>query len=653
MRSLRSASRSRRRLALHGTSRVRSRPGFALGMALLFTLAIGALATSAIVLSSNATLIAKATDRQSELKYAAEAALQIGKSRLNYDPSALPDSGEVEIMNNQPVYAADGTTLPNVTVNVWIGPTGSTTGQFGRFASVVAQAVDNRGSGFVRRLELDQESFAKFAYFTNSETCCGGLTIYFNNGDELWGPVYSNDIIHILSGGATFHSNVSTAKTISGIPYGTFLQGYTQNAPKITMPSTSNLASLTAYAGLAGYAFTPPTSGDETTVRQRIEFVATDITGEGDSLAINDGFFRVYTAKSGQTAWLRGDASAESTNCGDWHQVTPGGPLLFFPVAVHNSANTWFKTLLIAGGMSSTNANTEYKASATTVMNHAGARCFLGGDPHLVAVARTTSIVDPATGSNYTTAAIQKGGSDTTFTPVDQYGSWSLYSNAPDAAVLAARIHDAKYLFPLYRGYNTNVKGVVTFAGTIGVSGTLRGRETLYSKGGTIVLLDDQRDAYDPSLGTCNDILGLLADNNIVVADNAINTPQQFTGGSSYKSFDDSQDMYIQAVVMALNTSFTVQNYNSGPTNALNCTGSSDGRGCLYVTGGLIQSNRGPVGLSSGQGYVKQYTYDRCAAVKPPPYFPTTGRFQDNRYFELDPVGFDVVSLFQSLTPGS
>jgi hypothetical protein len=624
--------------------RLQNRSGFALGVALMFALAIGALATSAIFLSSDATLMAKAVDRQSEMKYAAEAALQIGKSRLNYDPSALPDSGETEIMTNQPVYAADGTTLPNVTVNVWIGPTGSTTGQFGRFASVVAQAQDNRGSGFVRRLELDQESFAKYAYWTNSETCCGGLTIYFNNNDQLWGPVFTNDVINIASGGATFHSSVTTAKTISGVNYGTFLQGYTQHATPISLPSTAKLSSLTGYAGLAGYAFTPPTNGDETTVRQRIEFVATDITGGGDSLAIQDGFFRIYTAKSGQTAWLRGDASAESTNCGDWHQVTPGGPLLFFPVAVHNSANTWFKTLLIAGGMSSTAANTEYKASATTVMGHANARCFLGGDPHLVAVARTT-------GLGYTTAAIQQGGSDTTFTPTDQYGAWSLYSNSPNAAVAAKRV-DAKYLYPLYRGYNLNVKGVVTFAGTIGVSGTLRGRETLYSKGGTIVILDDQRDADDPALGTCADILGLLADNNIVVADNAINTPQQFTGGSTYKSFDDSQDLYIQAVIMALNTSFTVQNYTTGPTNALTCAGSSDGRGCLYVTGGLIQEDRGPVGLSSGQGYIKQYSYDRCAAVNPPPYFPTTGQFLDNRYFEIDPVGFDVVQLFNSLTPG-
>jgi hypothetical protein len=37
--------------------------------------------------------------------------------------------------------------------------------------------------------------------------------------------------------------------------------------------------------------------------------------------------------------------------------------------------------------------------------------------------------------------------------------------------------------------------------------------------------------------------------------------------------------------------------------------------------------------------------------VKPPPYFPLTGRFLDNRYYEIDPVRFDVASLYASLTP--
>lgn len=48
---------------------------------------------------------------------------------------------------------------------------------------------------------------------------------------------------------------------------------------------------------------------------------------------------------------------------------------------------------------------------------------------------------------------------------------------------------------------------------------------------------------------------------------------------------------------------------------------------------------------------MKRYSYDRCAIVTPPPYFPTTGRLQDNRYYELNPVGFSAATLYKSITP--
>jgi hypothetical protein len=47
------------------------------------------------------------------------------------------------------------------------------------------------------------------------------------------------------------------------------------------------------------------------------------------------------------------------------------------------------------------------------------------------------------------------------------------------------------------------------------------------------------------------------------------------------------------------------------------------------------------------------YTYDRCAVRNPPPYFPTTGRFIDNRYLELDPVGFNPGTYFRTLIPNT
>jgi hypothetical protein len=70
------------------------------------------------------------------------------------------------------------------------------------------------------------------------------------------------------------------------------------------------------------------------------------------------------------------------------------------------------------------------------------------------------------------------------------------------------------------------------------------------------------------------------------------------------------------------------------------------------LLGGLIQYARGPVGLTNGAGFGKQYTYDRCANLRPPPYFPTTGRYLDNRYMEVDPVTFDIGTLMARLTPG-
>ena len=58
------------------------------------------------------------------------------------------------------------------------------------------------------------------------------------------------------------------------------------------------------------------------------------------------------------------------------------------------------------------------------------------------------------------------------------------------------------------------------------------------------------------------------------------------------------------------------------------------------------------MGTTAGTGYVKAYSYDQCAFQTPPPYFPTTGRFFRNRYYEIDPVGFSVAGLFAALTPG-
>jgi hypothetical protein len=657
----RSRSNVRNQISLSVTRGLRARRGVALFVALFFVAGVGALALSAIYLTATSTLLGKTYDKEDDLKYAVEAVLAMGKADVNYNPSALPLTGYDTLMLNASIKTADGSTVPGLTVTLYGGPTGSTSGQFGRFSSLVAVAKDLNGTGFVRRLELSQESFAKYAYWTNSE----GSGISFGGGDQIWGPVWSNDTIDILSSGASFHDAVGTAGIITGAGNGTFSKGYAIKQKPIALPSTSSLSTLSSLATLGGLNITGKTTGSETGLEQRIEFIPIDMLGTHDSTADNDGFFRVYQldhTTSADIDWLRGDwpeswgtaaTSDEMYECGDWHPVVGSTDQKFFPLSAHyhpNSNWTWFDTLMAknSGTVNSTSLNaakTEATSSVQTLMQHSGARCYLGGDPHLVAVARTNAL-------GYSDDKIHKGGDDTTFTPTDPHGHWVQYSATPLTQITTVRPNDAKYLFPLYRGYNTGTKGVIYVGGTVGVSGTVRGSVTLYSPY-TVVILDDIQYVTDPAKGLCVDILGIVAGNNVVVADNAINTPQNIksSGSKLVKSLDDTQDLTIQSVIMALNTSFGVENYGAGPAGYMSCDANSDGRGCLRLTGGVIQKTRGAVGTSAGYGYTKRYTYDRCAVINPPPYFPTTGRYGENRYYELDPVKFDPAKTFQQLTP--
>jgi hypothetical protein len=639
---------------------------------LVFVIAMAALAMSSIFMASNSNLLAKSYDKERDLKFAAEAALAMGKSRVNADPSILvlrANQLDTTIMFQQAIVGADNKPIPDIKVSVYVGPTGSMSGQAGRFSSIVAEARDSRGNGFIRRLELTQESFAKFAYWSNDESN-GSTIIYFNNNDELWGPVWSNDEINIGSGRAIFHDEVGTAKTVQGASYGTFIKGKLEKQKKIDLPSTTTLSKLATIASSSGWNIDAQRSAstNEASVLDRIEFLAVNLnlpTGSPDSTDSNEGFFRVFSATSDKV--LRGDWTGTTLSsakmCGDFHWAPRDSKgnidQKFYPASVHSQ--TWFRDQIQDGfidknGWSSskalTEANKEKALNLSQILDNAGARCYLGGDPHLAATERSTTIKDANTGIKYTTAQVQIGGTDTTFTPVGLNGSWKKYATAAPDSVKKYRPWDAGYLYPIDRGFNTNAKGVIYADGNVGLSGVVNGRITLYAKG-SIILLDDVRYANDPVKGVCQDILGVISDKDIVLANNALNTPPAVTGGSNpkYFSLDDTKDFYFQGIMMALGSSFRAEDYDSGPTDANDCVGVDNGRGCIYLAGGIIQLARGPVGTSNGTGFSKQYSYDHCAVVNPPPYFPTTGRFQDNRYVELDPAGFVDTTYFRSLSP--
>lgn len=149
--------------------------------------------------------------------------------------------------------------------------------------------------------------------------------------------------------------------------------------------------------------------------------------------------------------------------------------------------------------------------------------------------------------------------------------------------------------------------GVLYIEGTVTLRGELDGRLTIAASN-DIRIWDDityrgsDEDGPPPD---CDDMLGMVAGDDIIVLDN---TPNR-------------DDCIIHGHMMALDQ-FTAQYYNSGYP-----------RGDLIVRGGIVQRYRGPVGtgIVSGDqvyimtGYAKDYAYDWRLRETPPPGYLLTG----------------------------
>jgi cytoskeletal protein CcmA (bactofilin family) len=587
--------------------------GIALVVVLLVVLAVAAIIAGAAMLGSNTSLIQKHQARLSTLETVADAGIEEVRSRINGDKTQYPDTGYRVVEAGATVYAADGSVIPNVKRWLYVGPSGVTTGQYGVFGSVVSVAKDAQGNQVVRRGEVFQESFSKYAYFTTIEGA-----IVFANGDQIQGPVHSNDNITINSSGATFFGSVTTAKTIIGKSYGTFKQGYKENVPIIPMPSTADLGKLKAQAITGNTSIAGSTAGNAGQATTRIEFVALDLDSDGDSTGDDEGFMKVYqVANAANVWWVVADTNTwagtgstngvrNSPNCGHSGVGTPHG--------------TTFVTFADPIHVAGTGSDSKTNAPGTGGTSR---HCYLGG-----------------------TDILNAGGA---FLPADARGAWLPWPGVVDPRVTAKAPAMAPYLWPISRALNPNFKGVVYVEGKVAVSGQVRGRVTLAASG-NIIVADDVTYVTNPAAGTCADLLGLFSGNDVVIADNLLNDPIPWLTGKPAVTWDDTKDEFITGFVLALDI-FTAQNYDQGSTNAEPCGASTNGRGCIFLTGGIIQKQRGAVGLTSGEGYIKRYAYDACGVSSPPPYFPTTGRFSRGHYFEVEPTNFNIDSYWSLLIP--
>jgi hypothetical protein len=173
--------------------------------------------------------------------------------------------------------------------------------------------------------------------------------------------------------------------------------------------------------------------------------------------------------------------------------------------------------------------------------------------------------------------------------------------------------------------------GVIYIArGNIYASGTLNGKVTVAvgeASGvghGNLYLVDNltYRNApmvYDAALNkyvkneSCQDMLGLLATNNVVVAETDKNVFQK--------------DVRIDASIFCAQGGFTIEDKTIPPS------------GTIYVRGGMVAAKEELVATidNSGNiknGYKKHVIFDERFMLNIPPVFPGTGKFEIVSWFE-------------------
>ncbi len=130
-------------------------------------------------------------------------------------------------------------------------------------------------------------------------------------------------------------------------------------------------------------------------------------------------------------------------------------------------------------------------------------------------------------------------------------------------------------------------------------------------QGGEVYLDDDIVYKDNPLDGISDDILGIVAENEILITDNSAN----------------ANDINIHASMFSQNEGFGSENYSTRPSG-----------GFINLLGGITQDSRMAVGTFSGStvlhGFSKRYRYDDRFMVMSPPAFPGTGNFEVVSWFE-------------------
>jgi hypothetical protein len=245
---------------------------------------------------------------------------------------------------------------------------------------------------------------------------------------------------------------------------------------------------------------------------------------------------------------------------------------------------------------------------------HSNGQMHMDGTPTFMEKLTTSKGIDPKPGTG-TNKAVFKKGFETGVATIQFPTDLSLIANASKVGGRSyagdievrlsagtasdddgyALVYSGGVLKDTVRLNDGTFNGVLGATGKVSVSGTVDGKLSIYSPK-EIYITDNI--TYANRTTASNDLLGLVCDKDIVVADNTAN----------------SGDCSIDGCVFSLSGSFTAEDYNSGKP-----------RGRLSVLGSIVQDTRGAVGTFSGStlktGYLKAYRFDPRLAdpsVRPP-----------------------------------
>jgi hypothetical protein len=355
---------------------------------------------------------------------------------------------------------------------------------------------------------------------------------------------------------------------------------------------------------------------------------------ESHNLAItgaNVGLSRLYQ----DTSWrgTRTQTLTSSLNGSYTYTISTGAngrPLLRSISAYHGSSEILHDTVEVQFGTNSFQSfslfawmtNTEgnvYWISGDSVWGrvHSNGTMHMDGTPTFIEKLTTAAGIDPKPGVG-TNKAIFKKGFETGVAKIRFPNDLSLiaassvmggrsYAGNIEVKLRGGTASDGDGYALVYRGGSLidsvyldggSFNGVLGATGTISVSGTLDGKLSIFSPQ-EISIIDNI--TYANRGSGSNDILGLVCENDVTVANNTAN----------------AGDCVIDGCIFSRSGSFTAEDWNAGKP-----------RGRLYVSGSIVQDTRGAVGTFSGStlktGYLKSYRFDQRLAdpLFRPPGFP-------------------------------